>query len=139
MKKIELNGESKLKKRERKISNILILSGVLGVISGMIFSQSMAANKTIPLSLAIIMTIVILGLTVYYFSLRDEYQKHRDYKHHTFGVLMAAGIMIPWYVAGEQNILPKPHVLITFLIIFIPTYVMTIISWFAKDKADATS
>ena len=64
--------------------------------------------------------------------LRDEYQKMRDFKHLAYGFFLAVGIVVPWYFAGLKGLLPTPHVLMTFFIICIPTYIMTIVSWFSK-------
>ena len=78
-------------------------------------------------------TFFVLLLTVYYYRLRDEYQKMRDFKNIAFGVFLAIGIIVPWYFASLNGLLATPHILMTFVIIFIPTYVMTIASWFSRS------
>ena len=127
-----ISGETVVKKRQRKMHFILGFSAIIGVFSGFVYGLD---YQNIPLWAVIGLTIFILALSAYYYSLRDEYEKMRDYKHMSYGVFLAAGIMVPWYFAGLKNIVPMPHLLVTFLIICIPTYVMTIIGWFQNKEA----
>lgn len=121
-----ISGETVTKKRRRKIHFILVISVIIGVFSGVVYG---ADYQNIPLWAVIGLTVFILALTVYYYSLRDEYEKMRDFKHMSYGVFLAVGIVVPWYFASLKGLLPMPHLFITFLIICIPTYAMTIIGW----------
>jgi len=127
-----LSGETIVKKRQQKVYFILGISAILGFVSG--FKYHNMNYQNIPLWTIIGITFFLLLLTVYYYKLRDEYQKMRDYRHLAFGFFLAIGIVVPWYFASLKELLPTPHVLVTFLIICIPTYVMTIISWFQNEN-----
>ena len=116
-------GEVIVKKRQQKIYNILAASLIVGVVGG--YTYGGANYENIPLWVVLVMTAIVLSLTVYYYALRDEYQRMNDFKHMTCGVLLAAAVMFPWYFAGIKGILPMPHILMTFFLIIIPSGVMT--------------
>ena len=126
-----LSGETIAKKRQHKVFLIIAISTVLGIVFGLKYDS--ANFQDIPLWVVIGVTFFVLLLTVYYYRLRDEYQKMRDFKHIAFGFFLAIGIVVPWYFASLKSLLPSPHILVTFLIICIPTYVMTIVSWFSRS------
>lgn len=127
----QLSGETIVKKRQHKVYLILGVSALIGFVFGVKYGHTNYQN--IPLWVVIGITFFILLLTVYYYRLRDEYQKMRDFKHLAYGFFLAVGIVVPWYFAGLKGLLPSPHILVTFLIICIPTYIMTIISWFSRS------
>ena len=127
-----LSGETIAKKRQHKVYLILGVSALIGLVFGVKYDHTNYQN--VPLWMVIGITFLILLLTVYYCKLRDEYQKMRDYKHLAFGFFLAIGIIVPWYFASLKDLLPAPHVFMTFFIICIPTYVMTIASWFSRER-----
>ena len=127
-----LSGEIITKKRQNKVFLIIAISVAIGVLMSVVGAKYDHNLQNIPLWVVIGVTFFILLLTVYYYRLRDEYQKMRDFKHLAYGFFLAVGIVVPWYFAGLKGLLPTPHVLMTFFIIFIPTYIMTIVSWFSK-------
>ena len=127
-----LSGEIITKKRQNKVFLIIAISVAIGMLMSVVGAKYDHNLQNIPLWVVIGVTFFILLLTVYYYRLRDEYQKMRDFKHLAYGFFLAVGIVVPWYFAGLKGLLPTPHVLMTFFIIFIPTYIMTIVSWFSK-------
>ena len=126
----QLSGETIAKKRQHKVILILAVSAIIGIVFGARYDST--NYQDVPLWVVIGVTFFILLLTVYYYRLRDEYQKMRDFKHLAYGFFLAVGIVVPWYFAGLKGLLPTPHVLMTFFIICIPTYIMTIVSWFSR-------
>ncbi len=126
-----LSGETIAKRRQHKVILILAISGIIGILFGVKYGSTNFQN--IPLWVVIGVTFFVLLLTVYYYRLRDEYQKMRDFKNIAFGVFLAIGIIVPWYFASLNGLLATPHILMTFVIIFIPTYVMPIASWFSRS------
>ena len=126
-----LSGETIVKKRQHKLFLIIAISAIMGFVFGVKYGFTNFQN--IPLWVVIGVTFFLLLLTIYYYSLRDEYQKMRDFKHIAFGLFLAIGIIVPWYFASLNGLLPQPHILMTFVIIFIPTYVMTIVSWISRS------
>ena len=137
MKNTELSGEAKLKKRERINHTILTVSAILGLISGLTMSFMHFEDAPIPLWMVVGMTVLVMALTVYYYSFRDEYQKSQNYKYITYGVLLALCIIPTWHFAAERNIIPKPHVFVTFFIICIPHYIMSVVTWLTKNERKA--
>ena len=129
--KEQLSGETIAKKRQHKVILILAVSAIIGIVFGARYDST--NYQDVPLWVVIGVTLFVLLLTVYYYRLRDEYQKMRDFKHIAFGFFLAIGIIVPWYFASLKGLLPSPHILVTFLIICIPTYVMTIVSWFSRS------
>ena len=127
-----LSGEIITKKRQNKVFLIIAISVAIGMLMSVVGAKYDHNLQNIPLWVVIGVTFFILLLTVYYYRLRDEYQKMRDFKHLAYGFFLAVGIVVPWYFAGLKGLLPTPHVLMTFFIICIPTYIMTIVSWFSK-------
>ena len=127
-----LSGETITKKRQNKVFLIIAISVAIGMLMSVVGAKYDHNLQNIPLWVVIGVTFFILLLTVYYYRLRDEYQKMRDFKHLAYGFFLAVGIVVPWYFAGLKGLLPTPHVLMTFFIICIPTYIMTIVSWFSK-------
>ena len=127
-----LSGETITKKRQNKVFLIIAISVAIGVLMSVVGAKYDHNLQNIPLWVVIGVTFFILLLTVYYYRLRDEYQKMRDFKHLAYGLFLAVGIVVPWYFAGLKGLLPTPHVLMTFFIICIPTYIMTIVSWFSR-------
>lgn len=127
-----LSGETITKKRQNKVFLIIAISVAIGVLMSVVGAKYDHNLQNIPLWVVIGVTFFILLLTVYYYRLRDEYQKMRDFKHLAYGFFLAVGIVVPWYFAGLKGLLPTPHVLMTFFIICIPTYIMTIVSWFSR-------
>jgi len=127
-----LSGETITKKRQNKVFLIIAISVAIGILISVVGAKYDHNLQNIPLWVVIGVTFFILLLTVYYYRLRDEYQKMRDFKHLAYGFFLAVGIVVPWYFAGLKGLLPTPHVLITFFIICIPTYIMTIVSWFSR-------
>ena len=127
-----LSGETITKKRQNKVFLIIAISVAIGVLMSVVGAKYDHNLQNIPLWVIIGVTFFILLLTVYYYRLRDEYQKMRDFKHLAYGLFLAVGIVVPWYFAGLKGLLPTPHVLMTFFIICIPTYIMTIVSWFSR-------
>jgi len=128
----QLSGETIVKKRQNKIFLILAISAIIGFVLG--FKYQPTNYENIPLWVIIGVTAFILLLTVYYYRLRDEYQKMRDFKQIAFGVFLAIGLIVPWYYASLKGLLATPHILMTFVIIFIPTCVMPIASWFSRER-----
>ena len=127
-----LSGETITKKRQNTVFLIIAISVAIGVLMSVVGAKYDHNLQNIPLWVVIGVTFFILLLTVYYYRLRDEYQKMRDFKHLAYGFFLAVGIVVPWYFAGLKGLLPTPHVLMTFFIICIPTYIMTIVSWFSR-------
>lgn len=127
-----LSGETITKKRQNKVFLIIAISVAIGMLMSVVGAKYDHNLQNIPLWVVIGVTFFILLLTVYYYRLRDEYQKMRDFKHLAYGFFLAVGIVVPWYFAGLKGLLPTPHVLMTFFIICIPTYIMTIVSWFSR-------
>ena len=127
-----LSGETITKKRQNTVFLIIAISVAIGMLMSVVGAKYDHNLQNIPLWVVIGVTFFILLLTVYYYRLRDEYQKMRDFKHLAYGLFLAVGIVVPWYFAGLKGLLPTPHVLMTFFIICIPTYIMTIVSWFSK-------
>ena len=128
-----LSGEIITKKRQNKVFLIIAISVAIGMLMSVVGAKYDHNLQNIPLWVVIGVTFFILLLTVYYYRLRDEYQKMRDFKHLAYGFFLAVGIVVPWYFAALKGLLPTPHVLITFFIICIPTYIMTIVSWFSNN------
>lgn len=120
-------GKTRLKKRNVQRIWFLVAAGFPGVLIGgyLVFAQAkhpetslLQKFEIVPIGLVILLALYLMGLLIYNWSRFDEFERPRYDRSSSFA-LFASVIILPWYVAGAQGLMPPPHPLACFFLFFL--------------------
>jgi len=119
-------GQTALKRRNGQRVWFMIVTIIPAAIIGAYigFLQSITPETSIlkkfeaaPVIGVCLFTLFLIGLLIYNWVRFDEFERPRYDRSSSFA-LFASVLILPWYVAGAQGIMPSPHPLACFLLFF---------------------
>ena len=120
-------GKSLLKKRNiQRIwfkLVVIIPAAILGAYLGIAQynhpeTSRLTKVETAPLAVIILITLFVFGLLIYNWVRFDEFERPRYDRSSSFA-LFGSLIILPWYVAGAQGLMPAPHPLSCLFLLFV--------------------
>ena len=119
-------GTTALKKRNIQRLWFILIVVIPAAIIGVYFGVAQAKNpetsvlnkiEEAPIALIVLVAIFLIVLLVYNWMRFDEFERPRYDSSSSFA-LFASLLLVPWYVAGAQGLVPPLHPLATVAVFF---------------------